>query len=1012
MTRHKEEQLYTVCQQCNTNCGIRVKVQQGRVVKIEGNPYNPWTKTPHLAYDTPLTEAAQQEGALCPKGYAGMQTLYDPYRIKKVLKRVGKRGEGAWESIDFHQAIQEVVRGGNLFGEGHVQGLQDIATLRDAALMAALAKDAQAVAAKELSLEDFKQKHAAHLHHLIDPNHPDLGPKNNQICYMWGRQKGGRAEFAKRFFRDNLGSVNTHGHTTICQGSLYFTCKAMSEQFHEGAFTGGEKFYWQADTQHASFILFVGANPMEANYGPTLRAGKLVQQMAAGKQRIAVADPRYSKTAAKAWKWIAVQPHGVGALGMAMIRWIVEHEKYDATYLANCTKGAALHDGEPTWTQGAWLVKIRADGSPGPLLRASDLGIATQERPKSQGKQGDTWKFDAFVTLYQGKPLCFDPNAVDDVVHGELFVDTFVQGHRVKSVLQIYKEACMEKSLQEWAEQAGTTEAEIQTLAQEFTAHGKKAVADIHRGVSQHTNGFYNVAIWMMVNVLMGNCDWKGGMSKATTYDASGQKAGGPFCISEGKKLFPWGISCIRHGVHYEKTTLFEGYPAKRVWFPFASDIYQEVLPSAADGYPYPIKALFLYMAAPTYSLPAGHELIKILQDVSAIPLLVASDITIGESSMYADYIFPDVTYLERWEFSGSHPSQVCKVAPVRQPVVAPLTDTVTVYGVPMSLTWETTLLAMAERLQLSGFGAHAFGENTPLYRQEDFYLRMVANIAHGEKADGTQKVPPASDADIQSFVAARAHLPSTIFDAQRWQHVVGAELWPHVVTVLSRGGRFQEYEDAYTGEYLSNAYGKMISIYFDTLARSIHSMTGQAYVPYGRVMESPVDCLGRALPDVAAGYDLTLITYKTITQCKSRTAGNTWLRALEPENHVELSASDAARLGIQDGDAVHILSASNPKGLWHICARHTKPMVGKAKILQGLRPGVVAFSLGYGHWANGAGDVYIDGQCVEGDMRRASGIHANAAMRVDPVLQNTALQDVVGGSVVFYQTAVKVVKV
>ena len=54
-------------------------------------------------------------------------------------------------------------------------------------------------------------------------------------------------------------------------------------------------------------------------------------------------------------------------------------------------------------------------------------------------------------------------------------------------------------------------------LAREFTSHGKRAVADIHRGVSQHTSGFYNVLTYMTLNTLIGNHDWMGGLSKATT---------------------------------------------------------------------------------------------------------------------------------------------------------------------------------------------------------------------------------------------------------------------------------------------------------------------------------------------------------------------------------------------------------------------------------------------------------------------------------------------------------------
>jgi len=72
----------------------------------------------------------------------------------------------------------------------------------------------------------------------------------------------------------------------------------------------------------------------------------------------------------------------------------------------------------------------------------------------------------------------------------------------------------------------------------------------------------------------------------------------------------------------------------------------------------------------------------------------------------------------------------------------------------------------------------------------------------------------------------------------------------------------------------------------------------------------------------------------------------------------------------------------------------------------------VVAFPLGFGHWASGARDLTIDGQVVKGDPRRAVPLHGNAAMRVDPHLGNVTLSDLVGGSAVFYDSKVKVVKV
>ena len=134
-----------------------------------------------------------------------------------------------------------------------------------------MAEDVAAIRKKKMTVEEFKAKHAANLSVLIDPDHPDFGPKNNQFVYMWGRKKGGRSDFAKRF-TDAFGTVNTHGHTTVCQGSLYFACKALSEQYDGQGFKDGQKFYWQADTENSEYVLFVGSNLFDANYGPPNRA--------------------------------------------------------------------------------------------------------------------------------------------------------------------------------------------------------------------------------------------------------------------------------------------------------------------------------------------------------------------------------------------------------------------------------------------------------------------------------------------------------------------------------------------------------------------------------------------------------------------------------------------------------------------------------------------------------------------------------------------------------------------
>lgn len=1027
-----ENIIYSVCQQCNTNCGIKVKLVNGVISKVDGNPFNPFTLNPHLPYKTPVTEAATIDGAVCPKAHAGIQTTYDPYRLVKALKRAGKRGENKWVAVPFDQAVSEVVEGGKLFanvaGEESrvVTGLKEIYALRDPKVAKAMADDVAKILAekdaekKKALVAGFKTKFAADLDKLIDPDHPDLGPKNNQMVFTWGRLKGGRSDLINRFTKDAFGSTNAHGHTTVCQGSLYFSGKAMSEQFAAGSFTGGEKFYWQADLENSEFVIFVGASPFEGNYGPSNRVPRITNGLASGRLKYAVIDPRLSKLASKAWKWMPNKPGTEGAIALGLIRWVVENKKYDEKFLRAANKAAAIAAKEASWCNASWLVKIEKD-LPTVFLRGTEAGIATKEKGKDKdGKEIDVWKvdgkeflFDPLVTLVEGKPVAFDPNDDKNAVVGDLVVDTTIKDFKVKSSFVILTASANTNPFEKWAEIAGVNARDLEEIAREFTSHGKKACADIHRGVSQHTNGFYNVISWNTLNLLLGNFDWKGGFVKVSTYDTVGGKADGPFNFSKmtPNKHNPFGISIIRHDVKYEDTTIFAGYPAKRNWYPLASDIYQEQIPSMGDAYPYGVKAWFIYMGSPVYALPAGHANIEILADPNKIPLVIANDIVVGETSMYADYIFPDLTNMERWEFAGSHPSMTTKIHPVRQPTIAPLVETVKVYGREMPISLESMLLGIAEKLNLPNFGPNGFGEGKPLAHMNDLYLRMVANLAFGEKSDGTDGVPNADDAEVKIFLDARKHLPKTVFDADEWKKIVGDAVWKKVIFVLNRGGRFQDYAKIYDGDKVANKYGKLINMYQEKTAKVKHAMTGKALIAYPAYIPGPVDVTQKPIEDEAQGFDLQMITFREIFQTKSRTATNYWLLALLPENAVLMNAVDAAKRGLKNGDRVRVVSATNPNGEWDLKNGTKVPIVGKLKVIQGIRPGVVAFALGFGHFAYGGVDVTVDGQVVKGDVRRTRGIHANAAMRVDPYLKNTTLVDSVGGSAVFYDTRVKVVK-
>ncbi len=85
--------ITTMCEQCVWRCGVRAKVKDGRVVKLEGNPYHPHSK-----------------GRLCARGQSGIMTAYDPDRITFPLIRVGARGEGKFRRAAWDEALDLVAK--------------------------------------------------------------------------------------------------------------------------------------------------------------------------------------------------------------------------------------------------------------------------------------------------------------------------------------------------------------------------------------------------------------------------------------------------------------------------------------------------------------------------------------------------------------------------------------------------------------------------------------------------------------------------------------------------------------------------------------------------------------------------------------------------------------------------------------------------------------------------------------------------------------------------------------
>ena len=673
-----------------------------------------------------------------------------------------------------------------------------------------------------------------------------------------------------------------------------------------------------------------------------------------------------------------------------MIRWIIENKRYDANFLRAANKAAAKMVGEYSWTNATHLVKIEKDG-PGAILRAKDIGIGG----------------DQFVVVKDSNPVAVGKEAV----FGDLEFSGEIKGIKVKTVFTILKEEALSRTLSEWSRICGVPENDIVDVAREFTSHGKKAVAEMYRGPVQHTNGYYNGQAIITLNLLIGNPDHKGGLTKGGGHwHEMGNKLKKPFNLKKMHpgKLHAFGHKLTREKSKYEESTLFEGYPAKRLWYPFSGNVYQEIIPSAADGYPYPIKALWIHKGTPAFASPGGHVFLKYLSDPNVIPLIFATDIVIGETTMYADYIFPDTAIWERWGSPHTTPDVPQKSSKFRQPTVTPLTEVVKVFGEKQHCSWEAVLLAIAEKLNLSGCGKNGFGNGYDLTRPEDWFLKLAANLAWGDKPG--QEVPDASRDEIKLFMRARRHMAKTVFDPDRWEKAAGKDNWRKVIYLLNRGGRWEDWSAKFEKEGVVHKFKGQFNLYAEPVALQRHPMTGKRFS--GIAIYEPVkDARGRIIDD--SEFPLQLITYKDILGGQSRTLPTDyWLSTILPENYILINVETAAKMGFKDGDRAKLISATNRDGVWKLPNRGEVPMIGKIKAVEGMRPGVVAVSWHFGHWGYGASDAVIDGKVVKGDRRRATGLCPNAAMRIDPALGNMCLTDPIGASSSFYDTRVKLVKV
>ncbi len=964
---------FSNCQNCHSRCGLMGKVvgpagstdpAAGVLVKLEGNPFHPnnMEDDERLPFSADPAQAIVTPGRLCPKGHAGVQVLYDPYRVKRPMKRVGARGSGRWQVISWSTALSEI-------------------------------------AAKINALIPV----ASRLSTPIDLSRLPLGPIANQLMFAPGRSED--KQIIERIFKNTWGSQNYRlDHTSICEVDHHVANELMT---WDVSGKKGRKDHFKPDLLNTEYLIIFGGNYVEANFPMLALSRKLAEFKKTSGRTLVVVDPRLSNTAAKADIWLPAKPGTDGAVALAMAWRIMQriiNGDVDAAnstqYLKNPNAAAATADGEYTWTDMTRLVVVGMDST------ASGNGHTIGKYLRGNEVSGLGGAATDYVVWTGGAEANASTAADGDLLPGELTVSGAAGGNLYcKTVFELLKEEIYDgKSVAYYAAIAGLDAGTLQSMADAFLLKGKKAVANTYRGTVQHTNGFQAQKSVMLLNTLVGNFDWKGGNTTGGgkwSFDANMFGSGsGSVDYGWGTK-YPVGPRVDRAKAYslspnfntwYENT--YGTYPAVRPWGPYwTHGNFQEAFLGIANQYPYACKVLITYWNAWPYSTPALRDVFNnAIRNEEKIPLFVAITTTMGEVEVFADYILPETTYLEKWCFPGGTQTITTKFTNLRQPLVGSFD------GKP----WDAP------------FDVNGTNNYSPVYPEtrtlDDILIQLMSAL--GLTTDIKGDVLPANH-------WAESKLGLDYLAAQSGQSADD---------IVARGGVFADPGTSYSGNYLASRYANEIKVYTEEIATTIDSMydDGAGTSPLAawdastawdaswtnrladvkRYRFNPLpaweplqDIKGRAVNDLS--YPFQLITWKTVLHGQARTIDLSWLSSIEPENFVWINTADANALGIRTYDRIRLISPTNQIGV-----------IGRALVTEAIRPGVVGASHHYGHWEHASRPHTQDGTAQPYDASRSLGINLNPVMRMDPALGDVSLQSKIGGSCSFSDTRVQIEKV
>jgi anaerobic selenocysteine-containing dehydrogenase len=400
-----------------------------------------------------------------------------------------------------------------------------------------------------------------------------------------------------------------------------------------------------ADFEHARYILFSMNNASVAAIS-TARAVRFGEAKKNG-AKVVCLDPRMSELASKADEWIPIKPGTDHAFFLAFLHLLLREKLYDETFVQKHTNAPFL-----AWKDEQGLVHLAGESSNGKQSSYALFDLNSQRVVTVAGHTNSNERSSGGARLL---PALHAPEG------------TVWNGHSVKTVFDFFIEESATFT-PEWAAAITDVPATtIRRIAREF-GQARPALVDPGWMGARYHHVIGQRRLQAIIQTLVGGIDVPGGWLMSGEYHhkaekmAHGSHSGDVPPVEKPGMGFAFGLLDI-----FGNPAAWEhGKPA--VSFAWAMEQQKQgkpsvFIPAMADvgllesvkgelqfnGEPYMTKAFIMNAANPIrHYFPASRW--KEMLSHENVELVVAIDVLPSDTTLYADVILPNHTYLERNE--------------------------------------------------------------------------------------------------------------------------------------------------------------------------------------------------------------------------------------------------------------------------------------------------------------------------------------------------------------------------